>query len=283
MRSEDKIRLLAMDIDGTSLNDHKECTPRTQKALQALVDRGYMLVPTSGRVYKSSMDTRNLLPVSGIRYVISEDGAAATDCETGEIFWHKVIPVEVAARFAGKTMIHGARVNFCLDDENRTRLIGSVDGEFHSSWHAHFGTSPMSQEMITEGMDKRLLELNEPVVKITFWSEDLEMLESCRKMAEENYPELNCFRCDTRLMEFTSCDTDKGIALKALADRIGVRQDEICAIGDNGNDIPMIKYAGFGVAMGNGIDEAKESADIVIGNNNEDGLAKFLEKYFLRL
>lgn len=68
----------------------------------------------------------------------------------------------------------------------------------------------------------------------------------------------------------------KGIAI--LAKRLKVKQEEIIAIGDNINDIPMLKYAGLGIAMGNAPDRVKKAADLVTLSNDEDGVAKFIER-----
>ena len=70
----------------------------------------------------------------------------------------------------------------------------------------------------------------------------------------------------------------KAKGLSILSDNLGVKREEIITVGDNINDMEMIEYAGLGVAMGNAPDQVKDKADYVTASNNDDGLAKFLEK-----
>jgi len=74
-------------------------------------------------------------------------------------------------------------------------------------------------------------------------------------------------------------NASKGNALKDLADRLNISADQVMAIGDEGNDLTMIEYAGTGVAMGNGIDEVKQAASFVTKSNAENGVAFAINKY----
>ena len=80
--------------------------------------------------------------------------------------------------------------------------------------------------------------------------------------------------------EITNENTDKWNAIKFLTNELGISKDEVMAIGDNVNDKMMIENAGCGVAMGNSAPYIKESADIVVSNNNEDGVAEAIEQNF---
>ncbi len=82
-------------------------------------------------------------------------------------------------------------------------------------------------------------------------------------------------------LEILSKRVDKGTGVKMLADYLGIAQENVMALGDQGNDIAMVNYAGVGVAMGNAIPELKEIAQFVTGTNSEDGVAMAIEKYVL--
>ena len=79
-------------------------------------------------------------------------------------------------------------------------------------------------------------------------------------------------------MAFEACsrETSKGIALKWLCDKLKISMDAVVTIGDCESDISMLEYAGISVAMGNAMEEVKKHAKIVIDNNNNDGVGKFL-------
>ena len=81
--------------------------------------------------------------------------------------------------------------------------------------------------------------------------------------------------------EILAKNTNKWSAINELIGRLGISKDEVIAIGDNFNDIEMIKNAGLGIAMNNGSPFAKEVAKIVAPSNNEDGVAKVIEKFVL--
>jgi hydroxymethylpyrimidine pyrophosphatase-like HAD family hydrolase len=74
----------------------------------------------------------------------------------------------------------------------------------------------------------------------------------------------------------------KAYGISLLAKDLGIEQEEVMCIGDEENDLPMIEYAGIGVAMANAISRVKEIADVVTDSNEEDGVAKVVEKYVLR-
>ncbi len=79
-------------------------------------------------------------------------------------------------------------------------------------------------------------------------------------------------------LEVMSRDTDKGVALKALAERLGIAREQVLAMGDSGNDCAMLRYAGVGAAMGNGSELAKKAADVIAPSNREDGVAWMLRR-----
>ena len=82
------------------------------------------------------------------------------------------------------------------------------------------------------------------------------------------------------LLDIVGPNVNKGTALIELADILKISVSEIIAIGDNYNDIEMIKIAGLGVAMGNAPSEVKDAADFVTKDNNNEGIAHFISKFF---
>ena len=81
--------------------------------------------------------------------------------------------------------------------------------------------------------------------------------------------------------EVLNKEASKGAAVANLAQHLGIDQDEIMAIGDNENDLSMIEYAGFGVAMGNAVPLVKEAANVVTKTNEEHGVAEAIKTYVL--
>lgn len=118
-------------------------------------------------------------------------------------------------------------------------------------------------------------------MKIGVWFRNEEKLHEAAAFLKENYPQVSAFRAANYELEISDSRASKGNALRTLCERLGISPEEVCAIGDNGNDVSMIRYAGLGVAMGNALAEAKAQADYIAGLNDEEGAAKFFEEFFL--
>jgi Cof subfamily protein (haloacid dehalogenase superfamily) len=114
---------------------------------------------------------------------------------------------------------------------------------------------------------------------LVFASDDnmADIQESVRK----EYPELIIVRSFATYLEFLSPGVSKGSALEFAANYYGIDRNEIIAIGDTEIDIPMIKFAGLGVAVASADSGAKQAADIVCASNEQGGVADVIDKYIL--
>ncbi len=271
------IRLIALDMDGTCLSTGKEFTPRTRRAVQTLIDRGYMVVPSTGRSFRGLVD--KVLGLQGVKYVISADGAFVTDCASGEQLWKQAIPCSLAAEIVDELLVEGNCTYFNRDDWECTHIMACTSREFYRRhfWRPGF-TKP--EEVITESLGKHILMEGRDVPKLGVFFTRPDGFAFYEPLVEDKYPQVSHFRADVNLLEMTAGNTSKGKALRALAESLGISREEICAFGDNGNDIEMLEYAGLGIAMENAIPQLKERADFVTGTNDEEGVACFLEQYF---
>ena len=102
-----------------------------------------------------------------------------------------------------------------------------------------------------------------------------------RKFHLQFYEEYTIFKSEPFYCEILNKKASKGQAVQRLAASLQISQHEIMAIGDHPNDLDMVQYAGIGVAMGNAVDEVKKIADYITSTNNEDGVAKAIEKFIL--
>lgn len=271
------IRLIAVDMDGTSLTTKKEFTPRTHKAMQALIDRGILIVPATGRGSRGLAE--KVMNLQGVRYVISADGAYVTDCGDDSRLWEQRIPCAVAAALADELLKEGNCVYFHCPDLTCTHVMACNSREEYRRlfWRPGF---QKPEEIITENFGSYILEQGQDVAKLGMFFSRPDGFEVYEPLISEKYPGVNCFRSDSNVLEMTSCHTSKGEALRALSGHLGLSREQVCAIGDNGNDIGMLEYAGVGVAMGNAIDAARQKADYVALTNDEEGVADFLEAFF---
>ena len=102
------------------------------------------------------------------------------------------------------------------------------------------------------------------------------------KFIKEFSDRFTVIRSEDFYLEIINHRASKGSTLKALSEELGIKQDEVMALGNAQNDNSMIEYAGIGVAMGNAVPETKAVADVITDTNNNDGVGKAVEKYVLR-
>ena len=126
-----------------------------------------------------------------------------------------------------------------------------------------------------------IIDANSTYYKLVFIDDDSEKLQYLRRKLEE-IKGISVSKSWHNNLEVMNEGVSKGKALKLLAQMLNIDKDQIIAIGDNENDISMFKVAGLAVAMENGDKIAKEHAHIITDTNDNDGVAKVIEKYILK-
>lgn len=273
-----KVRVIALDIDGTSMNSKSQITPYTRGVIQRLVAAGYLVVPATGRSFPRLRE--KVLQVSGIRYVISANGAVLTDGETGRQLAAHLIPCPLAADLAKDLLRRDTCLYIYVNDPECTTVFACGDGDFYEE-HYRLAHWPGKEAIQGMGFPEYIRREGRDVIKIGVWFDGEEKLDEAATLLREKYPQITAFRTADYELEITDCRASKGNALRTLCERLGIPAQEVCAIGDNGNDVPMLRYAGLGVAMGNARTWVREQADYVAGLNDEDGAARFFEEFFL--
>lgn len=277
-QAAEKIRLIALDLDGSSMNSKGVVSGRTRHAIAGLVRKGYEVVPATGRGFYHLRE--NIIGVSGLRYVISANGAVITDGITGRRIEENLIPCRTAASLAEKLLRPGTCVYIHRNDEQSTHILACRDRAEYSAWFARpGGLGP--EEIRTEKLGEFILADNRDVIKLGAFFHGFDGFSFFEDKIGTNYPGINSFRVSDCSMEFTSSRASKANALRSLCGYLHIPLEQVCAVGDNGNDVEMLWIAGLGVAMGNAIEAAKQTADAVIGSNDDDGAAAFFEEYFL--
>ena len=266
------IRLLAVDMDGTCVNNQKTISPAVLEALRTAADAGILVVPTTGRV--CTCLPYQLMEEKFYRYVISSHGAAATDIQTGEILHKALIPWKKAVGLLREC------------DENQIGLSVHRNHEFLLQ-----GRFLRQLGRFAYGRDARnTLCVKDLAALVEEEKTDLEELqlfyfrdstrEACRSILERTAGLAMAY--DRMYVEIYSPEASRGNALRALARHLGIRQEDIACIGDAQNDLSMFDASGLKFAMENGIPELKERADHVVPSNNDDGVAHAILDWILK-
>ena len=269
------IRLIAVDLDGTLLNDQKEMTPRTRAALEAASAQGVEIVPATGRTVAGL--PADLLAIGGVHYAITANGARMMDLVTGQAVRELYIPRDKALAAYDILSKYDCLTDLFQDGQgytteaNRAAAVRFVPDNLRAYVLNTRQTLPDLRTFIAQ--QERGLE------KLTIFFVD--EAERQRAWAEVEALGVNVVSSLPLNMEINAAGVNKGTGLLALAQQLGLPASALMALGDGGNDTAMIQAAGLGVAMGNAFPEVKAAADSVTDSNKEDGAAKAIEEFLL--
>ena len=269
-----RYRLLALDIDGTLVNGEHELTPATRDAVHAAKAAGIEVVLATGRRYSRTLPLVEplgievpLVTASGALIKQAHDHRTLFRAEFGPDVLRNMLGVVHAAGY--EAVMYGDTFHLGFDYYcPRIDTKQLVLAEYYSM---NMGCERICAELMTKPPDGLF-------AGFAMGSKD-EMLaleaELGRRLPGQLYchvlrsPRYTGFMC-----EVAPAGVSKWTGVLHLAHERGISADQICAVGDDVNDIPMIVEAGLGVAMGNAVEELKAVADRVAPCNNSDGLVE---------
>lgn len=267
------IKLIAIDIDDTLLNSAGKLLPSTIQAVQKATTQGVKVVLCTGRPLAGVKPYLAELGITGDgQYVVTYNGAVI-ESVTGRVIAKHLVANADYRRMTAFAKEHHVPFNV-LDAES---TIYTADRDVNwvtvvQAWENKAGLLVREPDelpadfQIAKGLfvgEGPQLDAVEPLVKATF-GDDLYVV-----------------RAATNFLELMHAQVNKGKALIDLAKVLGLHADEVMAIGDERNDLPMFAFAGTAVAMGNGSDVAKEASDYVTLTNDEGGVADAIQKLVL--
>lgn len=268
------IKLVAIDIDGTLVNSAKQLTPVVKNAIAAAKKAGVKVVICSGRPFsgvKPLLEELNLMNQSN-QYAVCFGGAMVQSTD-GKVIDLKAISyknyqdLELLAR---KKNLHFHAI--------------SQDKIFTSNRDIGHYTVYESRLVNLEIFYRTPEELSEEkLVKAMFIDDSKKLDVAMKDWADfaEFEDEVTFTKSAPFYLEANAKGVNKAAALKILAEHLQLKVSEIMAIGDEGNDLSMIEYAGLGVAMGNAIPAVKAAANVETQDNDHDGVAEAINKYIL--
>jgi len=263
------IRLLAIDLDGTLVNHDLAMNPRDVAAVKAASAAGVTVVLATGRMFKSSLRYAEPLGLKGP--IINYQGAVVREIASGEVWYRCELTVPMQQRVFALAEPRDWHVNAYVDERVYTaRARPEADLYARISTVPYEVVGPLSRWVRQDSTKMVLVDLDPENVparinELTAWMGDVARVTRS----------LDWF------IEVVNPEVSKSRALAMVADRLGVSQAEVCAIGDNSNDEDMVRWAGFGVAMGNAPAGLKSLAKHVTGTVDEAGVAEVIERFVL--
>ena len=265
-------KLIAVDLDGTLTNSKKEVSPRNRYALLEAQAKGKKVIITSGRHPMGVKDIAEDLMLGRYGgFVMAFNGGKIIDCQTGQTVESKLFPLEYLSDVVS-----------VLSDFNVT-VMTFDDKKIYANNKVNDYTNVESEILKTDMLvvDDFVSAVKFDINKLLIAGEPDE-LDTCRTLLKKRYDGLlDMYKSAPYFLEIMPFGVSKGSALARLLPKIGVEKEEVIAFGDNYNDMTMIGYAGMGVAMSNGEDEVKKIASYICESNDDDGVAKTIEKFVL--
>lgn len=275
-----KYKLIAMDMDGTLLNSQKQVTEYTKEVLRKAADRGVKLVVCTGRIFTSAKSYARIIGTKAP--IIASNGAYIREKDREEVIYEKYINKEKLLKIIRLSREWGFYPHiYTTDTIYSEKLIHSSLN--YSKWNETVPEDEKINIKIVDSLEDIVNEKGEAFLKVVVMAQDdeIERLQQLKNYIRENI-DVAVFSSYMNNFEVMDKEVSKGRALEILAGYYNLSKDEIICFGDNENDKTMFEFAGFPVAMGNAEEELKKIAAYVTVSNDEDGVAKAIEKIVLR-
>lgn len=267
-----KIKVLALDLDGTLTNSKKEITSYTKCILEQAMEEGVKLVLASGRPEVGIWPLAKELELNQYGgYILSYNGGKIIDCMTGTDLYANVLPMDCIPVLCDTAKKHGVSI---LSYRGTEVITDNAENVYVQKECFINKTKAHQVSNLTEA-------LTVAPAKCLIVGEHEELLPVRDELQAIFKDQLNIFFSEPFFLEVVPNGVEKAASLGRLLSILDVTKEELMACGDGLNDLTMLDFAGLSVAMGNACKEALERADVVTATNDEDGVAKAVKQYIL--
>lgn len=273
------IRLLALDLDGTTFNSEKIITKRTQNAIEAAIKKGVIVMPATGRPKTGLPDS--FISIPGVRYALTSNGGAVVDLLSDSVIHSDFVAYETACRTIDLLLTVDAMVDVyhegkCYAERKGYEKTLYTYRNIPEWFRIYVKKSRIPVDDLRERVYSGKLKIEKFVASFDDMILRQQLFDQARMIDGLSVVFGNEFN-----VEITSAAATKGHSLLAFADKMGIGREQIMACGDSMNDHTMLKAAGLSVAMKNADEDTKALADAVTLSNDEDGVAAAIEKFIL--
>lgn len=258
--------LIVLDLDGTLLKDNKTISSKTKKVLFKAKEAGHEVMIATGRPYRSS-----------------------------EMYYRELELNSPVVNFNGAFVHHPKDHNFGVHHSPLDMSVAKDIVESCNSFHFHNIVAEVIDDVYIHYHDEKLLEifsygnpnittgdlrkfLHDSPTSMLIHSEEDQVNQIRQHLAEVHAEviEQRSWGHPFPVIEIVKHGLNKAVGLKRVSEYYGIPKERIIAFGDEDNDLEMIDFAGYGIAMGNAIDKVKNIANDVTYSNEEDGIGHYL-------
>lgn len=265
------IKMIGLDLDGTTLNKEGKLSDFTRATLAKAMDKGICIVVTTGRTFAALPE--EITGISELEYIITSNGAHITRMADSEVINSWYIPSDAIENLAKLVREKGYSIEVFTGgkaymEKAEYEFFKNADSSYRDISYIVRTRNPV------EDVLGFMLEHKDEIENVNI---NFEVLEEKAKARDAllGIGDVNLTSSFVHNWEIGGAHTSKGNALMTLAGELGIdASTELLACGDSPNDISMIKAAKVGICVANGTDETKAAADFVYPSNEEDGVAK---------
>ncbi|MBR5521397.1 MAG: HAD family phosphatase [Oscillospiraceae bacterium] len=263
-----RYKLIAADMDGTLLTPDGRISERTIESIKKAEENGVIFTLSTGRPLQGVKRYIDQLNIDC--YLITYNGAVIVHSKTDQILYNEVMDNIEAQKVYNLAVKKGTM--FIVWSQNRL-------------YASEFSEKTKFYEEITKTKAEPIIDFNQliaqGITKILWYDEPDVLAGWIDEIKKEKLMSTTFTKSRAYFLEFFSNRTSKAVAMEKLGEYYNIDKKRMVAIGDQTNDLPMIEYAGLGVAMGNAVDSVKEKADYITETNANDGVAEVIEKFIL--
>lgn len=263
------IRLLALDLDGTVIDDSLTISPAVRTAVQNAAALGVHITLATGRMFRATLPYARELGVRGP--IVCYQGAGVFDTESGDVLYQEPVPNAVVMRVYERAKRDGFHVQMYKND----RFYVEEDNDYAAFYARLAGTAAIVVDSLARefaGCGSMKVNMNADAARIAGYEPIMREYLGAQAYVTRSLPEF---------LEVMNPRVNKGRALRFVAQRLGISIECTMAVGDSYNDVTMLQAAGLGAAMGSSPQELKDVAQVIVGDYRHDGVAEAIERCIL--
>lgn len=270
-------KLVAIDMDGTLLNRNNEISETNKNILKVITEMGIQVVISTGRLFTSARYYAKKLGL--ITPIIACNGAYVCEYHRNNVLYERPLKTMDIKNVIELLENNNMYYHF-YDNENFYTKELKYNSLKYYNWNKKQKKGDKINIEVLKNPLEFIIDEKPTVYKIVVMDKNSDKLNYISKKLINNR-NIEVVSSMTKSFDIMDKGVSKGETLRELCKIFSINSDEVIAIGDNHNDISMIKYAKTGIAMGNGEKEVKEMADIVTDTNDNDGVGKALKELIL--
>jgi Cof subfamily protein (haloacid dehalogenase superfamily) len=262
-----KYKLIALDVDGTLINNLYEITAATRQTIREVHEQGAQIVLCTGRGPKSTLPLLEQLGLEGT--VITHNGAVTVESQGSKLIHRFAFHMDQLKPF----------VDYCR--HNHIHFDVNTAFEHYVEHLTDVERRMYEQYLINPVQVDDVMNIQEEVVKISIFAEGSVLDQLTLDWSMISHPQLKIIRSGDYFVDVMHKDANKGNALQSLALSLGIKSEHILAIGNYYNDMEMLDFAGLGIVMDNSPEDMKRNAQAVTATNDAEGVHLALQQYCL--